>query len=255
MTTASGPDPRLFAEGQARDPRFSVVEQWADCVNLPEDDPEHEVEFYHRQMNEELNVLENCARNLVEFNDVEWSLRKAMARHAADEARHAAAYKRLYQQRGGEIGRYPIMNFQYKILGRIHSLAGRFAVQNRTFEADGLDAVTKAIEEAKAAGDREVQAMYEIQQADEVLHVKYANEWIQKKVADDPQVVMQVVRSVSQALEGLAWVTARGGGDVTRYPMAVEERIEAGFSRTEAELAHAKNEERRRAILEARTSS
>lgn len=248
MTGGDAPDPRLFADGPARDARFTVVEQWADCVNLPEDDPEHEIEFYHRQMNEELNVLENCARNLVEFPDVEWSLRKAMARHAADEARHTAAYQRLYEGRGGTIGRYPVMNFQYKILGRIDSLVGRFAVQNRTFEADGLDAVTKAIADAKAAGDREVQAMYEVQQADEVLHVKYANQWIQQKVAEDPEVVMDVVRSVSQALEGLAWVTARGGGDDTRYPMAVEERIEAGFSRTEAELAHAKNEERRRAI-------
>jgi uncharacterized ferritin-like protein (DUF455 family) len=250
-----GQDPRLFGDGPARDPRFTVVEQWADCVNLPEDDPEHEIEFYHRQMNEELNVLENCARNLVQFSDVEWGLRKAMARHAADEARHTAAYKRLYERRGGTIGQYPVMNFQYKILGRIDSLVGRFAVQNRTFEADGLDAVTTAIEEAKASGDREVQAMYEIQQADEVLHVKYANEWIQKQIAADPQVVMEVMRSVSQALEGLAWVTARGGGDVTKYPMAVEERVEAGFSRTEAELAHAKNEERRRTIREARSSS
>ena len=34
------------------------------------------------------------------------------------------------------------MNFQYRILRRIDSLIGRLAVQNRTFEADGLDAVT-----------------------------------------------------------------------------------------------------------------
>jgi uncharacterized ferritin-like protein (DUF455 family) len=255
VTDLGQPDPALFGEGPARDARFTVVDQWADCMNLPESDPEHEMEFYHRQMNEELNVLENCARNLVEFRDVEWSIRKGIARQAADEARHTATYKRLYESRGGEIGRYPVMNFQYKILGKIDNLAGRFAAQNRTFEADGLDAVTVAIEEAKAAGDTEVQAMYEIQQADEVLHVQYANAWIWKQVAQDPGVVMQVVRGVSQALEGLAWVTARGGGDVTKYPMAVEERIEAGFSRAEAELAYEKNEQRRRAILAQRSDS
>ncbi len=255
MTDPGLPDPALFGDGPARDGRFTVVEQWADCVNLPESDPEHELEFYHRQMNEELNVLENCARNLVQFPDVEWSIRKGMARQAADEARHAATYQRLYESRGGTIGRYPVMNFQYKILGRIDNLVGRFAAQNRTFEADGLDAVTVAIEEAKAAGDAEVRAMYEIQQADEVLHVGYANAWIWQQVARDPGVVMQVVRGVSQALEGLAWVTARGGGDVTKYPMAVEERIEAGFSRAEAELAHVKNEERRHAILARRSGA
>jgi uncharacterized ferritin-like protein (DUF455 family) len=255
MASASVPDPALFGDGPARDDRFTVVDQWADCVNLPEDDPEHEIEFYHRQMNEELNVLENCARNLVEFPDVEWGIRKGIARQAADEARHTAAYKRLYERRGGKIGRYPIMNFQYKILGRIDNLPGRFAVENRTFEADGLDAVTQAIRDAKAAGDDEVVAMYEIQQADEVLHVKYANQWIHKQVALDPGVVMQVIRAVSNALKGLAWVTARGGGEVTKYPMAVEERIEAGFPQTAAERTHEKNEERRRAILQRQAAS
>jgi len=255
VTVPRGADPALFGDAPARDARFTVVEQWGDCRNLPEDDPEHALEFYHRQMNEELNVLENCARNLVDFPDVDWSIRKGIARQAADEARHTATYKRLYESRGGVIGRYPVMNFQYRILGRIDNLAGRFAAQNRTFEADGLDAVTAAIEEAKASGDTEVQAMYEIQQADEVLHVQYANAWIWKQVEQDPGVVMQVVRGVSQALEGLAWVTSRGGGEVTKYPMAVEERIEAGFSRAEAELAHRKNEQRRREILARRQSA
>jgi hypothetical protein len=37
--------------------------------------------------------------------------------------------------------------------------------------------------------------------------------------------------------------------------MAVEERIEAGFSRAEAELAYEKNEQRRRAILAQRSES
>lgn len=247
------PDPAIFGAGPARDDRFEVVDQWADCVNLPDDDPEHEIEFYHRQLNEELNVLENCARNLVEFPEVEWGIRKGIARQCADEARHTATYKRIYEERGGEIGRYPVMNFQYKILGRIEGLAGRFAVQNRTFEADGLDAVTQAIKEARAAGDEEMAAIYEVQQADEVLHVKYANAWIHKQATADPGVVMQVVKAVSQALEGLAWVTARGGGDVTKYPMAVDERIEAGFPHRAAELAHEKNERRRRAILEQRS--
>jgi len=250
MTIDKGPDPAIFAEGPARDDRFEVVEQWADCHNFPEDDPEHEIEFYHRQMNEELNVLENCARNLMEFPDVEWGIRKGMARQCADEARHAATYLRVFRERGGELGRYPVMNFQYKIMGRIDSLAGRFAVQNRTFEADGLDAVTQAIEDARAAGDNEIAAIYEVQQADELLHVRYANDWLHKKSEEDPGVVMHVVRAVSQALEGLAWVTASGGGDVTKYPMAVAERIEAGFPPQAAKLAHEKNERRRQAILE-----
>ena len=223
MTGSGGPDPAIFGEGPARDDRFAVVDQWADCINLPDDDPEHEIEFYHRQMNEELNVLENCARNLVEFPKVEWGIRKGMARQCADEARHAATYKRAYEERGGRIGQYPVMNFQYKILGRISSLAGRFAVQNRTFEADGLDAVTEAVKEARAAGDEEMAAIYEIQQADEVLHVRYANDWIHKQAAEDPDLGSAVGVDYLMLAGNVvgAWLMAQAA-------LAAQKRIDSG---------------------------
>ena len=68
-------DPSLFADGPARDPRFSVKERWRECVNLPEEHPLHQVQFMHRQMNEEVNGLESSARCLSDFPDTEWELR------------------------------------------------------------------------------------------------------------------------------------------------------------------------------------
>jgi hypothetical protein len=41
------------------------------------------------------------------------------------------------------------MNFQFRIITKIDNLVGRLAVQNRTFEAEGVDAVEPAIEEAR----------------------------------------------------------------------------------------------------------
>ena len=55
----------LYGEGPAREPRFTVVERWAECMNAL-DLPERELEFLHRQMNEEANVMENAASSLAE---------------------------------------------------------------------------------------------------------------------------------------------------------------------------------------------
>ena len=185
-------DPALFGEGPARDSRFTVVEVWADMVNLPSDHPQNHREFLHRQMNEEACVMENAARSLAEFTDAEWKVRKGLARQCADEARHVLNYRRLLEARGGFLGEYPVMNFQYRILGRIDSLVGRLSVQNRSFEAEGLDAATFARDEARQAGDHELADMYDAQQADEVCHIRFANEHINQEMRRTPRIGMTV---------------------------------------------------------------
>jgi hypothetical protein len=55
--TSSPPEPGLFADGPARDARFEVKDRWIECTNLPVDDPAHLLEFFHRQMNEEVTSI------------------------------------------------------------------------------------------------------------------------------------------------------------------------------------------------------
>ncbi len=241
-------DPRMFGEAPARDARFTVVERWADCVNLPDDHPEKQLEFLHRQMNEELNVLENAARSLAEFTDAPWKLRMSLARQCADEARHTATYKRLVESRGGRVGRYPVMNFQYRILGKIDSLVGRLAVQNRSFEAEGLDAVTHAIEEARSAGDLELMTVYQVQQADEVLHIRFANDFIRSEVQREPRTLLHMASALTQGERAFKQVFADGGMHVTKYGVAETERLEAGFAPGEIRVAAEQSRERIAAV-------
>ena len=131
-------DPKLFAEGPMRDPRFDVREKWAEMDNLPANHPDMSLEFLTRQMNEEINATEMAARNLVDFPDADWGLRMEIARQAADEARHAMAFRRLLEQRGGWVGQFPVINFQFRIMMMIPSLIGRLTVANRSFEAAGM---------------------------------------------------------------------------------------------------------------------
>jgi uncharacterized ferritin-like protein (DUF455 family) len=241
-------DPACFAEAAARDERFTVVDIWADCVNLPDGHAEKEMEFFHRQMNEEAAVLENAARSLYEFPDTDWELRMWLARQAADEARHAENYRRLFVKRGGRIGQYPVLSFQYRILGRVHTLIGRLAVQNRTFEADGLDAVTHAITEARAAGDHELAAMYDAQQADEIVHIRFANDWIKLEVARNPRALMAMGQALALAARGFQQTFDRDGSRVSKYGVAEDLRSQAGFSAEEIEGAVAMTERRRAAV-------
>ncbi len=241
-------DPRLFGEGPARDARFTVREVWAELVNHPDGTPERDHEFLHRQMNEEMCVMENAARSLAEFPEADWSVRKGLARQCADEARHTMNYHRLFEKRGGTLGQYPVLNFQYRLLGKINTLVGRLSVQNRSFEADGLDAATHARDEARAKGDHELADMYDAQQADEVVHIRFANEYLKAQLAKNPRIALDMARALSQCAEGFAQVFAGGGTDVEKYGVAVEARLEAGFSPEEVEMAVKMSEERRAAV-------
>ena len=230
-------DRRLFCEDPARDERFTVVQLWSEMENFAPDDPMKDAEFLHRQMNEEINSIEMCARSLVDFPDAPWELRMEMARQCWDEARHAIAFQRLMQKRGGTLGQFRVMNFQYRIICNLPDLAGRLAVQNRSFEAAGLDAIQEGIDSAQRADDPEFVALFEAQLADEMHHVRYANEWV-KKLLDDggPRAVFALARDVAQANEALTQIAGKA---IQFYPVAGDLRREAGFTDDEIESARA----------------
>ena len=230
-------DPALFAEGPARDGRFTVKERWRECDNLPEGHPEKEIEFLHRQMNEEVNGLENSARCLADFPEADWELRMHIARQCADEARHVLMFRRVYERRGGRIGRYPVLNFQYRIIARIDHLIGRLAVQNRTFEAEGIDAIRAGVDESRARGDGELEDLFDAQLADEITHVRFANAWIRRRVKEEPRNALLIARSVAEAAKAFNQVIGDEGQTGVRYQVAREVRLEAGFLPDEVRIA------------------
>ncbi len=152
---------------QRRDPRFEVKTRWVDCVNLPDAHPERFVEFLHRQMNEEVNGLECAAAALCDFPEAQWEVRMSLARQCADEARHVLMFRRCCEERGAHLGKYPVLNFQYAIITSADTLEGHLAIQNRAFEAEGIDAIAQAIVEAEQAGDVPLRHLFDAQQAGE----------------------------------------------------------------------------------------
>ena len=237
-----------FAAGPARDSRFDVKEKWAECLNLPDTHPDRNLEFFHRQMNEEINGLENAARSLADFPDAEWSVRMSIARQAADEARHVQMFRRILEYRGGWLGRYPVLNFQYRIITKIDNLVGRLAVQNRSFEAEGVDAVEPEIQKAREKGDSELADLYEAQLADEIGHVRFANEYIAQATKSNPLNVMRVGRALNQASEAFLCVMGQEAIDGVKYTTNEKGRLEAGFSPEEVRFAAADRNARKKHV-------
>lgn len=227
----------LFAGDPARDARFVVKERWIDCDNLPGNHPLHKVQFFHRQMNEEVDSLEASAQTLVDFPDVAWALRLALARQCADEARHAMAYRAQVERRGGHVGQFPVLNFQYRIISARGDVISRLVIQNRSFEAGGLDAIAYGVDEARRVGDHELADFYEAQLADEISHVRFANEWIRKALKDDPRTLLRMGVSLNAAAEAFRLVMGAEGTEGADYPAAVQARLDAGFTADEVKTA------------------
>ena len=237
-------DPGLFGPGQARDDRFRVVDRWRDMVNHLKGTPAYRREFLHRQMNEEMNVMEQAAQSLVDFPDEPWEIRKAIAGQCADEARHTLAYLQLMKERGIDVGEYPILNFQFRVLQRIDSLVGRLAVENRSFEADGLDAATYGAGEALKEGDAWLSALLDGQAADEITHVGLGVAWIDREIKRDPRTLLKIARAMDHLRRAVDAVMGESGE--VAYEVAGDERLLAGFGPEGVERAGGLLDERKR---------
>ncbi len=230
-------DASLFADPPARDPRYEVVDRWRECVNLPPEHPLHQVEFTHRQMNEEVNGLECSASCLADFPDADWDLRVWFARQCADEARHVRMFRRRLGSLGGYVGQFPVLNFQYRIITKADTLVGRLTIQNRTFEAGGLDAVAWAVQHVRDSGDQALADFFDSQLADEIVHVRFANEWLQRMVRKDPRAMLEMGRAMAQAAKAFKQVMGSEGTEGVYYPTDRAGRLEAGFTEEEVALA------------------
>jgi hypothetical protein len=230
-------DPSLFADGPARDSRYVVKDRWRDCVNLPAEHPLHQVEFTHRQMNEEVNGLECSAGCLSDFPDADWALRMWFARQCSDEARHARMFRRRLEGLGGHVGQFPVLNFQYRIISKADSLLGRLTIQNRTFEAGGLDAVAWVAQQMHDSGDLALADFFDSQLADEIIHVRFANEWLRQSIRENPRELLEMGKTMTRAAKAFEQVMGSEAREGVFYPTDRPGRLEAGFTEEEVTLA------------------
>jgi hypothetical protein len=250
---------RLRAD-PAREPCFSVVHLYSQLWRSVDLSPESQREKLHREYNTEVQGMEIAALSLAEFPDAPWELRMEVARQCWDESRHARLYHRRLLEKGGHKGEYPIANHEWTVTCSFATLVQRLAIQNRTFESGSMDSMNKAVKMWNSIGDGETARIMDGILADEVQHVRFANQWIKRLGQHDGTVLLQVAQAVSElkrmsaALRPQSGETSINGIDLVGTPEPsvkanVEDRGHADFSDDEitAVVDRQRQEERERA--------
>ena len=108
-------------------------------------------------------------------------------------------------------------------------------MQNRSFEAAGIDAIQDGIARgARGSGQEDLVELLDAQLADEVQHVRYANDWIKRLVERGGRAGRRSSwcgRSPRPTRPCARWPATA----MTTYPVAEDLRREAGFSEGEIE--------------------
>jgi uncharacterized ferritin-like protein (DUF455 family) len=76
---------------------------------------------------------------------------------------------------------------------------------------------------------------FDSQLSDEIVHVRFANEWIRRAIEEDPRTVLQMGEALSMAAKGFSQVMGTEATEGVRYPADRQARLEAGFSQEEVD--------------------
>lgn len=225
----------------AREESFVVVQHPHELCEYPPGSADWRRESLHRHYNTEVQSLEIAAQSLVDFPDAPWELRLQWARQAWDEARHARLVARQLAAQGGRPGEFPVINYDWGVACALPTYAARLAVQNRTVEAGEMDLLRALRDSWEEAGDADTAATMDGILADEIQHVRFANEWVRRAAAADPRVLMQVgaamafLREVTAAFTPPAGERNASGFEIaaferSAFPINREDRRLAGFT-------------------------
>jgi uncharacterized ferritin-like protein (DUF455 family) len=180
----------------AREQCFTVVHLRSE-LRRSSDAPEAWREGLHEEFNNEVQNLEVAAQSLADFPDAPWELRMQLARQCWDETRHARFYFDRFVDMGGYKGEFPIVNQQWSVVCMLDSLPARLAIQNRTFEGGSMDLFREWINKRKEAGDERAAELIETIVADEIQHVRFANQWLKRMGRENPRVLIKVAGAVT----------------------------------------------------------
>ena len=226
----------------AREPCFTVVHTDAEMAEWPDMSEPSRRERLHRQMNNELGVLEIAAQSLADFPETAWDLKLSLARQCFDESRHALSLLRRLQELGGAKGEFPIANFEWGVTLMLDNLPGRLAIENRTFEAGLIDILGQMRHVWREHGDDTTAELFDAILADEITHVRFANRWIKRMTEDDPRILLKVALAIRYLRTVNAAVMPQPGEinavgvtipEKTAPAVNVEGRREAEFSQEE----------------------
>ena len=251
MTTIAPADTKVvrgvrLRRDPAREECFTVVQLQHEMQEHGDNSEASIRERLHRHMNTELQTLEIASRTLVDFSDAPWELRMEIARQCWDEARHVALLYRRLRELGGYKGEFPIMNYDWSVSCMTETLPARLTLQNRTLEGGEMDLLRGLMSRWRQQGDEKTAEIMEAILADEIQHVRFANQWLRRWGRENPRsllqalVAMRFLKQVTEACAPQPGEVNRLGVDLVSYnhldvSPSVEDRRLAEF--TDEEIA------------------
>ena len=217
-------------DSPAREACFKIVTDQTGMAKFPEGSLDFRRENLHGDMNEEVQSLEIAAQTIVDFPETTWEMKMELARQCWDETRHARLFLRRLRELGGHKGQYPIINQEWGVICMLDSLSGRLAVQNRVFEAGSLDVFKEGAEIFAQWGDPETAAILEGVLADEISHIRFANNWLKSLKNTDPKALLKAVAAMSSVKAWAAALTPPEHKMEHAIPVNEEDRRLAGFT-------------------------
>jgi uncharacterized ferritin-like protein (DUF455 family) len=197
----------------AREECFTVVHLHKDMHDYSDMSEVSMRQRLHRHMHNEMQSLEIAAQSLADFPDAPWDLRMQLARQCWDETRHTMLLYRRLKELGGRKGEFPVMNYEWSVTCMMDSLPARLALQNRTFEGGEMDLLRQLVEQWQEAGDEETAAILDGMLADEIQHVRFANQWLKLVAQENPRILLEVAKAI-RFLENVTEALSPQSGEV-----------------------------------------
>lgn len=217
--------PRLVST-PARDSRFVPIPPDKKFPKpKPLSTPEGRIRLLHIALiNLEIPAIEVCGRMIAEFPESPWAMKLELAHQIWDEARHAILCADRLRALGGTIGQFPYHHRVWEHSLEGESLAERFITTQRIHEGNGIDQTLLARDALAEVGDFESSQVMDYILADEVLHVRSGNLWLER-FTSGPEERAALLRKVEERLG----ISASKGGP----PLNREGRQKAGFTDVE----------------------
>jgi hypothetical protein len=168
----------------------------------------HEPEDIAGELNDnvmaEVCALELIARSSYEHHDMPWSFHVGAARHAADEARHAAIFRRLLSQYGFSEHELPQhgSNYEYAYefpecgAGSRRELAWRLLILCTVLEALAIDKLPLEIAIRDTLGQLDFARALDYASVDELFHTENGLRWTRRLCSElqlDPMIERELV--------------------------------------------------------------
>jgi uncharacterized ferritin-like protein (DUF455 family) len=143
-------------------------------------DPRKRAIAHHILANHELQALEVMAWVLLAFPEAPFEFRRGMAAVMADEQRHTRMHAEQSAALGIRFGELPVNCYIWKKSQQYESVLDYLAGLPLTFEGRNLDHTLEFEAYFEAAGDSQSAAIMKAIHRDEIHHVAFGLEWLQK---------------------------------------------------------------------------